>query len=1435
MCRLDVWLRWWAAILLLATFHVAAEQEIRFSRLTMADGLSQSSIMAITQCHDGFIWLGTQYGLDRFDGREVRSFRHDASDPETLSHSRITALMTGADGAIWVANFAGLDRLDPRTGRAERFEYSDLPDDLDSGSIWQIVAEHPDGRVFVSLSGWPAVWRPADRRVHLLPFDPPIDPARLALRSELLDPSGRYWVFNAAGLWRLDEATQRLTLQLPLPQTPTFRQYSALALTPDGRLALAADDEFLLVDADTLEVQERLTLEDLGGVDRRLNAVMTSSDGSVWLPTPSRLLRYSPEDRTVEMVFEGVRQSTPENARQQMKMVEHPNGDLWFSSQYGLARVEGTSGRVRVLRHDPSNPFSIPQSLPQIGIELQIDDEGNVWVGTHLGGAAWHSPGRSLFRHIEDRSPPVWGSIPFPGQNVIRGILELQRDDTVELWLALHFAGIRRLQRAEDGDFHWRQSFHVGGEPEERLPENAIWSLASDPLSGMVWALGSDFLTLLDPAGGRVVQSMALAEFGFPPSSGRRLLISQDGQSMWIGSSTGVRELVLGRDRTRPTLRHDETLAPALGVFGLLEGPGASVLAIGATGVAKLRSGSPEPLWLLDGEKLGMRAPGPLHTAVAHPDGGWWIAGRETGLGHLRVSVNDSGEPVVAIEWLGLADGLVDDTIYAMLVEVNGQVWMSSNRGLMRWNPIGGGVRQFTPADGVQSYEFNNGVAFQGESGYYYFGGINGVNQFRPEFFQTVLDPPRLRLQEVRVNGQLMEISLDGNNPLRLRHDQNDLEIRFAGLSFADPLRVRYAFKLNGVDTDWIDGGSRRLVRYVGLQPGTYHFHLRAANSDGIWSDPEVVLSAVVQSPPWATPWALAAYGVLLLLAAAAAYGEHFRRRRALEMEVNQRTGALIEQRSLIESQARELEEALESRTTLFANVSHEFRTPLTLIKTSLDRMERQGADPEAILLGRRYLQRLLKLVDQLLDFSRLSDRQSVAASNPWPVGRMVRMTVDAFRGVAQERGVELVSEVEFGWRTRCCQEQVEKILLNLLTNALKFTPVGGQVRVALAPAEDGVRLSVADSGPGIPEAEQGMIFERFYRIPATEHGAVSGAGIGLALVREAARANGGRVAVSSRPGHGSRFEVVLPAWREPDAAGPMTLLTEREHARDIEALKSLQSAESLMESAPQSERPTILVVEDNVDMRHHLCTLLRPSWRVLEAGDGAAGLALARSEGPALIVSDIMMPEMDGLALLEALRCDVQTCHIPVLLLTARFDQDTRLSAFTLQADGFLPKPFDDDELLARLAAMMDGRRRLRERLRSELTGELESEPAADSGDISARDRQLIENLRAWLEANHGDPDIKVSDMAQAVMLDIRTLQRKLKALLGQTPASLLQDIRLERAREMLRDKERSIKDIAVTCGFSSPQAFSKVFGQFAGLSPSQWRKQAHARVRHH
>ncbi len=903
-------------LVLLVPARAFGVEEIRFDRLTMNEGLSQSSVSGIAQCEDGYLWFGTQFGLDRFDGYSIRSFRHDPEDPTSLDHSLINDLKLARDGRLWVITDAGLNLFDTREGQAERFAMSGSSILGGESSLSEIVVEHDDGRLFLSASGRVRIWRPETRRVHRIPFSIELDADQLSDQSAALDQQGRYWVFNTAGLWRLNESTSQMDLVMPLEQNPDFRMFQALTVTAEGALALAADHVFLLLDPGSLEVLERLTLEDVGGVDDRFNAVMSTEDGLVWLPTAARLLRYKPSDGSVTVLYDQGRLDPTENARQNLSLKEHPNGDLWFSSQYGLARIQAETGDIRVFGHDPSNPFSMPQTLPQVPITLFIDRQGLVWVGTNLGGVGWHAPDNARFRHISDTSRPSQSAIPFAGQNVVRAIAETEIDGQRDLWLALDRAGVRRLRLKTNDVFEWYRSHHADGEEPFKLPENAVHALADDPYRGLVWALTTGFLIAIDGQTDEVVAQYSLQDMLGEAAVGSALRLARDGQSLWLGTTNGVWRLELGESASAlPRVGPRHLLG--LSVADLVEMPTGTWAAVGAQGFGLIMSDQIDQDVFLASNELHPDRDSALHTIVPHPQGGWWIGGREIGLAHLRLTSGVGGARDFEINWFDRSDGLVDDTIYAILVEPDGALWLSSNNGLMRWNPDAGSVRHFTPLDGVQALEFSRAAAYKGLGGDFYFGGINGINRFRPERFDSLLPPPRVHLQEVLVNGNPLDIVSATRPDLQLAHDKNDLEIRFVGLQFSDPQRVRYAFKLEGVDADWVDGGSRREVRYASLAPGRYRFLLRAANNDGVWSDESVLLTASVSPPPWATPWALGFYGLIMLIISGLMYSVAVRRRRALEAEVASRTAALTEQQALVRRQASELEQALEARTVL--------------------------------------------------------------------------------------------------------------------------------------------------------------------------------------------------------------------------------------------------------------------------------------------------------------------------------------------------------------------------------------------------------------------------------------------------------------------------------------------------------------------------------------
>ncbi len=1389
--------------------------DVRFERISMEQGLSQSSIQAIAQCPDGFMWFGTQFGLDRFDGYRFQTFSHDPDRADSLSSSEISDLLLSSSGLLWVASRAGLDLFDTRSGRSERFQW---PSSMPGGRSGKprILREAEDGRVFLHLSDRVLVWRPSSRELVEVPFAESVGESAHSRRSAVIDHSDRLWLLNGAGLWRKQRHGNTLQRIIPLDQPPSYGFYNALELLPNGWLVVAYDHVVDILDPDTLQVRRQLDLARLGFNEERFNSVFLASDGSLWLALSTRVIQYWPMEDRWELRFSGGRIRSDENTRQRVRMLEHPNGDIWFTSQYGAARWVADAGQMQLFGHDPRDSFSIPASTLGAGYTAFIDGDGSVWVGSRLGGLALYAPQKHRFTHIADRSPIQ--SIPFAGLNIVRGIAEQQLDGAEYLWLALDHGGVRRLRRGADGSYAFDTAFHFLGDPGQRLPTDAIWSLLVDPSSAMVWALEREHLIGIDARANQVVFEMNLAA-----SSGdrfRSLALSNDGQRLFVSGAGGLRILKIDQGRQSVTPMDLGPIWPDRSLNLVLPLADGRLLVGADEGVGLLDPDNPAERLFVDAEVYFAPGSSPVYGLAEHHEAGWWIGTRDLGLAHLELV---DGEP--RLHWYGIDHGLVDNTIYAILAEDDGRLWLSSNSGLMRWDPRSLEVRHFTTQDGIQSLEFNNTVAHVGAQGRFYFGGINGVNAFEPGSISELYQPPRLHLQGVNVRGNAVDWRLGEVPALRLAHHQNDLEVMFVGLQFSDPGRVRYAYRLQGLDGDWVDAGNQRQIRYGGLAPGRYRFYARAGNSDGVWSEEKLLFTAHIRPPPWMTGWAYAAYVLVGLGLLGLAWRLHVQRRRALQQLVEQRTAELVEQQAVTRRQARELEKALEARNLFFANVSHEFRTPLTLIQASLDRLDQPGSDADAIASGRRYLRHLLRLVDQLLDLSRLRLHGDVLFDDhPWAVAPMIEATVAAFSSLAEQRELALAHRVQPGWTTRCSQTHVEKILLNLLTNAIKFSKPGDEVEVTLAGQGSELCLAVRDTGPGIPEPEQALIFERFQRTESAELSGVAGAGIGLALVREATVAMGGRVELESRAGAGSCFKVFLPASVSVCPTEDGHLLNFESVARDKALLVADKPAPPLPPMA-DDDAPCILVVEDNHDLRAYLRRILMPEWRLIEAQDGEAGLALARQKTPDLIISDIMMPGMDGLALLALLRDDLATSHIPVMLLTARQDQATRLKGLSLSADDFLAKPFEAVELVLRLRRMLDNRERLRRRL--QMGGDSVRPAQSDFPDLVEGDVNFLKKVCQVLEQHLVDTDLSVERLAGLVNVERRTLQRKLKALTGLTPAAFIRHQRLQRALNLLAETELTVNDIALDSGFSSPQHFSRLFRQQYGLPPDQWRRQ--------
>ena len=777
-------------------------------------------------------------------------------------------------------------------------------------------------------------------------------------------------------------------------------------------------------------------------------------------------------------------------------------------------------------------------------------------------------------------------------------------------------------------------------------------------------------------------------------------------------------------------------------------------------------------------------------------------------------------------------DGLPNDVIYSALPDQYGNLWIGTNKGLCRMNRKTFHTQNFTIEDGLLANEFNRFHYLHLPDGQIIMGGVEGITAFRPAQLRNDSFQPKVELTELYVNNRLVAPSpqsflrapIHAIHELILPYDQNFLTVHFAALQFNLPGKNHYRYKLEGVDDDWVETRQPQAI-YTMLAPGHYTLLVNASNTSGAWSPYVRRLSVSINPPFWATWWAYVLY--ILVVAGSLWYG--------IRLRINQLQ--LRQSVALRQQEARQLRELDELRSRFFTNVTHDFRTPLTLILSPMPGLIQE-------LAGTRYAKRLesisrnarqlLSLINQLLDFAKLDANVLAVQEAQGDIGQFVEQTVGLFQEEATQKSITLLVSSTVGETYWFDEEKLGRIITNLVGNALKFTPKGGQITVSLHVSTD-VELVVSDTGVGIAADKLPLVFDRFFQQStdaATDKSADGlnspsntqmGTGIGLALVKELVHLQQGHIEVESTLGQGTTFRVTLP-YRRADQASLVTKVAESE----FYAESSLADLPMPYES--HREPPHLLLVEDNTELADFIVDSLPAFYRVSRAVNGAEGLEKALADLPDLIISDVMMPVMDGYTLCQKLKEEEQSNHIPVIMLTAKVTFESRLEGLTRGADDYLTKPFHVQELTLRVHNLLERQRRFRERMRQELARPV-SAKFNQPNDALATEPVLLdpflEKLYGIVEEKLDDSSLSVEQLADQLSLSRSSLHRKVKALTGLATGDILRMYRLKRATQFLQQGYNS-SETAYCVGFDSPQYFAKCFREQYQMTPSEFAQSA-------
>jgi len=1347
----------------------AAEPATTFTHVGAEDGLPSPTVWAVAQDPQGFMWFATSSGLARYDGLEMFVYRHDPQNSRSLVHDDISALLVDRAGTLWIGTAAGLSRYDPSTDSFDSITHDSADPNSLAGNLVTALAEGKDGAIWVGAGGLNR-FEPLLGRVTRYPSDPgsPASFSKDVIWAIHIDAANQVWIgTNGSGLVRLNPSNSIVENIELGPVDPSERnQLDNIVRTiqqdRSGALWVGTDGGLNRLD---LKLGKRQFFEydsdepasTSSIVGNIVTAIFEDSVGNLWIGSgESGLNRY--DQTTGQFIHYQLNPADPNSLGSNLvtSIFEDRTGLLWFGGR-GVSRLDLTSEQMLI--HKPPRDH-LATAVAAAPVSMLIDQQGLVWVANMNGMARL------------DRSTESWSShLLVPGH-----------PDYPD----------NRVYAMHDGSDGW---FYVGVPQHIALFTRqydsygpTIISMRNTPSlihvdrSGTIWA-GVPYQGLARlPVRSGEDQEYFLPDANNPASLSSDFVyfVHEDARNrFWVGTLDGLNRL----DRS---------------------------------------SGSFER-FMYDSSNVE----GPSHKeflAVAETaDGDLWFG---TGRGLNRLDGN-----ATRFQAYLESDGLAHNRVNAVAVDHLGNVWAGTDGGLSRLNPASGQIQSFYVQHGLPDNEILQlAIAPSGEL---YIATQGGLVSLSPDKLVALGTTAQIAVTGFEVfntpvsgsgdQGPRLSGPIGDTSQITLTHRDRVFSLDLAVLDYRDPEENRYAYMLEGLDPDWVYAeGAQRRVTYTTLPAGRYQFLYRGADSSGRWGETTQAIQLTVLPAPWLTWWAYTLYATVAILAFVGLVILRTRtatvRASKLETTVRRRTRELRRQRDTVELQSQRLQDIATAKDQLYANVSHEFRTPLTIILGPLERLLRREHSPSRrghLETIRRNAQRLLRLVEQLLDLARLDAAKAVDPS-PQPAGNRVHTLVQSFNTLAEDEGIQLTSRPAPAVWATCDATALDTIVVNLLSNAIKYTPRAGQIRVTVEPDdEDWTTITVTDTGIGIPQDQQANIFERFYRADDQAEG-IPGSGLGLALVKELVLANAGEIALRSEEGVGTSFTIRLPAAEPltPSAASAEGLeLVEREVA--------LLKPQQVIEHDDQIEagtRSRVLVIEDNQDLCRHFKEVLGENMHCEFAHDGKSGMDYAVESIPDMIICDVMLPKLNGYEVTRQLKQDDRTCHIPIILLTARADEESRLRGLRTLADDYITKPFSEAELRQRVDTLLAVREILRQRYSKELDHPELAEPLVT---LSQRDQNFIGRVKKTLNLNFSDPEFSTTDFASGVAMSERQLQRKLKALMNYTPREYLRNYRLQQGAKLLR-AGASVADAAYSVGFLSLSYFAKCFKAQFGVTPS-------------
>lgn len=1424
--------------------------------------MPQHTVMDILQDKKGFMWFATWDGLSKFDGKQFTPYKIQPGDSYQMKSNRIDHIYEDKYGFLWLQSYDGeAHRFDPGTGTFQglqslrEYEHFSFQSSrivlMPSGKTWLLsnhtgcicivdssfhteVYSQGNGRL-KAKGVWNAyedkarnTWLLTDNGLAFLPFGSKEVKTFFAEKEDgkrenkqaffcAKRVGSQLWFGSNKGrIWKYDEENKVFDLL----EIPTQSSIIAIRQVSEQEVFIAsAKDGFFLLDLPSGKWQSFNTQNLPAMQTNTILSCHIDAHRNVWMDTDLLgVSKFNLKDRTFKrfsMNLEGVNYDVyPPN----FFIFEDINGRLWVHPKGGGFSLYNPDKDV--LEQFYNAPGSPDRRFSNMFHAAYADRQGNLWLCTRSHGLEkvvfennvfrtnYLDPGkerseiandvRALF---EDGQQRLWVSTKdgkirvFSSQGKLLGLLTQQgyigqgvplkgvgycitQDHAGTIWIGTKGEGVYKLQALKGSDGLRFQVSQYKKDPDDiySISDNSVYTIYADSQDRIWVGTYGGGLNLLDrPDDGRyrfINHRNKLKTYPFEDGHQVRFITEDSKGNICVGTTIGL------------ILFHSAFASPD-----------------------NIRY---KHYTRIPGDKKSLSS-NDIHYIKITRKGEMYIA--TFGGGINKVSRYDSQGFPLTFKSYTKRQGLPADVTLAIEEDEAGQLWISTENNLTRFNPETERFETFGEIKRqIQAPHFSEAATLRLQRGEIYVGHSKGLLHFSPRSIRNNTFKPYIALEEFRLFNKSVEVgkssvlksNIDDLQSLSLKHNQNFFSIEYAALDYVDPQNITYAYKLDGIDSDWIYARQQQIANYTNIPKGKYTFRVKSTNSDGIWVDNERSLRIEVKPSFWETPWAYALYVLLL----------------ACIIFISVRILFIIYR---LKDKVRMEHQLAELKLRFFTDISHEIRTPLTMVSSPLEYLLSNEKTPEEtkyhLQLIKSNTNRILRMVNQILDFRKM--QHHTPEIEQIEIASLIEDICGNFREAAEKQHIQFRFVNTIGKKTLATdRDYMEKIVFNLLSNAFKYTPDGKGVTLTLDLQAKHVSLEVRDEGNGISKEKQKLLFKRFSSF--NEDKSKPSTGIGLSMVKELADKLNATISVDSEPGRGSAFTILFPLDMPVTKKEKTTKLPEEPSTR-TERPNSLP--EQALKTEKKESRPTVLVVEDDDELRQFIRTILKPDYLVLEAENGKRGLELAGKALPDFIVSDIMMPEMDGVELLQRLKADISTSHIPVVLLTAKTTLESKLEGLEYGADDYITKPFSVPYFKARIMNILRQRQLLHHLYINELPEQEEFEPKKPI--ITSQDELFMQKVIGEIEQNMNNSEFLIEDLSTSMGVSRTVFFKKIKGITGLAPVEFIRDMRLKRGRQLLDSEQYSVKEIAFMIGMSDPAYFRKCFKQKFGLTPAEYRKE--------